>query len=317
MLATQAFTYGDTKDGFTITPKAAGANVHGSVTPGLSIGVATPFPGGPNHSNSTNNQATRPSEEPSTLEKKVSHTNQTGSLAEKSGDYFSTLPAPQSASDNAKAPTTPGDSSHDAATQSPVDAEKEDKPKEGGLLFGKKFRMNFPKKLGRTSVDAKPPVVDEKSEGSEKSEDREEKPIQDNFFGSIQKIRYEYDEYLQVETTEPLPPAVTPSLPSETPELRIPPYTSVIIQEDRPDSGGVADVYRGSVNSVGHDADFIEHTGPMWLGDLLLRVCRSSLCVAYSTKFLQNQIPFKEISKVSFVLYPFQDLLPSIASVDG
>ena len=32
---------------------------------------------------------------------------------------------------------------------------------------------------------------------------------------------------------------------------------------------------------------------------------------------MQNQIPVKEIVKVSFVLLPYQDLLPSIASADG
>lgn len=133
--------------------------------------------------------------------------------------------------------------------------------------------MNFPKKLGRTSVDAKPPVVDEKSEGSEKSEDREEKLIQDNFFGTIQKIRHDYDEHLQIDATDSLPIGITPSLPNETPELRLPPYTTIIIQEDRADAGGVADIYRGTISSVGHDADLIEQTGPMWLGDLLLRVC--------------------------------------------
>lgn len=30
-----------------------------------------------------------------------------------------------------------------------------------------------------------------------------------------------------------------------------------MIQEDRPDSGGVADLYRGAVSSVGQDADLI------------------------------------------------------------
>jgi WD repeat-containing protein 48 len=31
----------------------------------------------------------------------------------------------------------------------------------------------------------------------------------------------------------------------------------------------------------------------------------------------QNQIPFKDTVKVSFVLHPYEDLLPSIASPDG
>jgi hypothetical protein len=31
----------------------------------------------------------------------------------------------------------------------------------------------------------------------------------------------------------------------------------------------------------------------------------------------QNQIPFKDTVKVSFVLHPYEDALPSIASPDG
>jgi len=273
-LRTQRPVDGDADDGFAITPRAINGHVHSAMTPGLTIGVATPFPGAPNFTISANNPLAKTGEEGPALEKKASHASQPRNSTEKSEDYFSTMPPPQSQSpsDNAKGPTTPGDNSLDAATHSPVDTEKEDKPKEGSSLFGKKFRMNFPKKLGRTSVDAKPLVVDEKSEGSEKSEDREEKLVQDNFFGAIQKIRHDYDEHLQTNTTQSLPLRITPSTPSETPELRLPPYTSVIIQEDRPDSGGVADLYRGTVSSVGYDADFIEQIGPMWLGDLLLRV---------------------------------------------
>ena len=274
-LSTQILTNVDAEDEFSITPRAVNGNMHSAVTPGLSIAVATPFPGSLGSGTVTSNNPTKTSEEQSILEKKISHSNPAGISAEKPGDYFSALPTPQSPSENVKAPTEPSDNSLEAATHSPVDTEKEDKPKEGSSLFGKKFRMNFPKKLGRTSVDAKPPVVDERSEGSEKSEDREEQPIQDNFYGTIQKIRHEYSEHLQIENMDPLPMGITPSLSSETPELQLPPNTSVIIQEDRSDSGGVADIYRGTVSSVGNDADLIEQIGPMWLADLLLRVCMS------------------------------------------
>ena len=68
------------------------------------------------------------------------------------------------------------------------------------------------------------------------------------------------------------PVGITPSLPTETPELRLPLSTTIIIQEDRPDSGGIVDLYSGTIGSSGEDANLIEQTGPMWLGDLLLRV---------------------------------------------
>jgi WD repeat-containing protein 48 len=54
------------------------------------------------------------------------------------------------------------------------------------------------------------------------------------------------------------------------------------------------------VESVGRDADVIEQKAPMWLGDVLL----------------QNQIPFKDPIKISFVLHPLGDL-PVIAAEDG
>jgi WD repeat-containing protein 48 len=124
----------------------------------------------------------------------------------------------------------------------------------------KKLRLPL-KKLAKTPEIPKP-VVDDKSE-SDKSV--EEKPIEDNFYGVIQKIRQDYDHDSQT--------AITPSQPNETPVINPPLMTSIIIQEDAPESGGLADLYRGTVGSVGKDADEIEKVAPMWLGDLLLRVC--------------------------------------------
>ena len=68
----------------------------------------------------------------------------------------------------------------------------------------------------------------------------------------------------------PVESLITPSLPNETPVLKPPPMTTVIIQEET--SGGSADLYRGTVGTVGEDALLIEQRAPMWLGDLLLRV---------------------------------------------
>ena len=135
--------------------------------------------------------------------------------------------------------------------------------------------MNFPKKLGRTSVEVKPAAVDEKAEESDKSEEKEEQLIEDNFFGTIQRLHYDYEEQLQNTSAQAIPSGIYPSSSNETPKLEPPPNTTIIIQEDRPDSGGVTDLYRGTVQSVGQDADLIEKSGPMWLGDLLLRVSSS------------------------------------------
>lgn len=132
--------------------------------------------------------------------------------------------------------------------------------------------MNFPKKLGRNSVEAKPVPTEEKAEDSDKSSEKEEKIVEDNFFGIIQKIKNEYDEQLLANSGQTLGVGVNPSASNETPVLKLPPHTAVLIQEDNPDSGGVADVYRGTVETVGREADVIEKVAPMWLGDLLLRV---------------------------------------------
>ena len=238
-------------------------------TPGLAIGAATPYINGATSISGPNRPAT--AEEGTALEKRTSQHSQPRISGERAGDYFSSnAHAKSPVEGQPKGPVTPGETSLEAVTSSPVDVEKEEK---SGSLFGKKFRMNFPKKLSRTSQDVKPAVVDEKSEESDKSEEKEDRIVQDNFFGTIQKIRYDYEECIQHEPSQPLAPGITPSSLNETPLLQLPPYTTVIIQEDQPDSGGVADLYRGTVSSVGSDADLIERTGPMWLGELLLKVC--------------------------------------------
>ena len=255
------------EDDTLITPRPPNGNVLPAVTPGLTIGLATP-----NVNGAINGNRPSTADEGTSLDKGASQHSQPRHSSEKPSDYFSSGTQPKSGADGQiKVPATPGDTSEEATAQSPVDGDKEEKIKEGGL-FGKNFRMKFPKKLGRASTDVKPAVVDEKSEGSDKSEEKEDKTVQDNFFGSIQKIRYEYEERLQHEASQHLPSSITPSSLNETPVLRLPPYTTVIIQDERPDSGGVADLYRGTISSVGQDADLIEKVGPMWLGDLLLKV---------------------------------------------
>ncbi|KAL9059201.1 MAG: hypothetical protein Q9206_001591 [Seirophora lacunosa] len=280
-----------------ITPRASDGNQVPMMTPGLGIGVATPHAG-----LAMNGVSGAPiTDQASNLEKTSSSLGQSRTSTDKPKDYFSANPNVTTVSDQQARPSTPAEDWSEASTQSPVDGDKEEKTKEGTTLFGKRFRMNFPKKLGRISVEVKPPAADEKAEESDKSEEKEERIIEDNFLGTIQRFRYGYEELLYDGSFQPLPSAINPSSKNETPLLEPPLHTTIIIQVDRPDSGGVTDLYRGTVRSVGHDADLVERAGPMWLGDLLL----------------QNQTPHKEISKVSFVLLPYQDQLPSIAGVDG
>ncbi|KAH8684672.1 WD repeat protein-like protein [Tricladium varicosporioides] len=274
----------------TLTPRANGASY--PMTPGMGIGVATPavpthLPGVP--------------EDGAALDKRASQTSRT---SDKPVDYFSST---QIAADAPpKAVATPGETTDEKPPKSPTDADKESNGKDTNTLFGKKFRMGMSfgsKKLGRSasSNTEKPVIVDEKAEdGSETSENGEkEKEVDDSFFGIVQMIRNDYEKALVENPDQPVESGITPSLPNETPVLKPPPMTTVIIQEET--SGGSADVYRGTVATVGEDASLIEQRAPMWLGDLLLR----------------NKIPLKEPVKVSFILQPWQDLLPSIAGPDG
>ena len=278
---TQEWKTGILDDDSQITPRPVNGSLLPAMTPGLSIGVATPYVGGTSFGSPMQCHLPRTSEEGSDLEKQISRHSQPRNSTEKQRDYFSSVPTPQSASDTqTKAPFTPGDGSSEVASQTMIDDEKKavedekkEKPKNISSLFDKKFRMTFPKKLGRTSAEAKPAAVDEKSEELDKSGGKEEKTFEENFFGTLQKVRHDYEEHFQNKPFDFLPPGVKPSLPHETPMLSLPPSTTIIIQEDRPDSGGVADLYRGTVSSVGLDADLIEKAGPRWLGDLLLQVC--------------------------------------------
>ena len=254
------------------TPRATNGIQRGPTTPGLNIGVATPAIPTQQHGSQGNAHIPATVEEESHLEKRMSNQSQSRTSSEKPGDYFSTStnnqPSETSSDAPQKAPGTPGETATEATAASPVD-EKE-KKKSG--LFGKKFQMNFQKKLGRNSVEAKPAPTEEKAEESDKSSEKEEKIVADNFYGIIQKIRNEYDEQLAANPQQQLTVGVTPSLPNETPVLKPPPHTLILIQEDKPESGGVADLYRGTVGTLSEDADVIEKVAPMWLGDLLLRV---------------------------------------------
>ena len=185
------------------------------------------------------------------------------------GDNEETKPAVTPA----PAPETPASASTPA---SPTVEDKEEKKKSG--IFGKKF--NLSKTLGRKSADVKQltsaPTTDEtKSEvASDKSSEKDSEPqvIEDNFYGVVQRIRHDYKELSTAHPDQPLNMGIAPSLPIETPVLKPPPHTLVIIQEDDPDSGGVADSYRGEIGNLGREADVLEKIAPMWLGDLLLKV---------------------------------------------
>lgn len=305
-------------------------------TPGLAIGQVTPgIPATSNNKMTTAAQA--PSEagsEGEPLGRTVSQSSRKST--DRHSDYFSAARAPNpdvTSPGPAKIPVTPGEGNEEPTTPSEgaAGATSKDTPSREGL-FGKKFRMGMNmsfsgmKKMGRQPQAAdkdKPAPVEEKEEtdDSRSSKTSNSRVVDDNLLGTVQKIRYSYEDSLQAQyqsqlarenglpvAIKPLElqSAITPSLPAETPVLKPPLNTTILIQEDRPEAGGVADLFEGTVGALGEMCDLVEQAAPMWLGEVLLR----------------NQVPHKDILKISFVLEPWSQEgslhapLPSIAA-DG
>lgn len=234
----------------------------------MAIGLATPGapPQSAGHSSQPNTM-TPTTEEGNPLEKTQTQQSQN----KDGGDYFSNMPP-----SNGKAAPSTEASSDTGPDNIPQTPSEETTTKKKGALFSKKFNMSFNmKKFGGTTPApeaAKPAAVDEKSEDSDsKSTKTDEKTYEDNFFGAIQKIRQTYEEQADMGVAT-ITSLIMPSLPNDTPVLRPPASTTILIQEDRPDSGGVADLFEGKVGTLGQQADLIEKTAPTWLADVLLRV---------------------------------------------
>ncbi|KAL2864682.1 Pkinase-domain-containing protein [Aspergillus lucknowensis] len=277
-------------------------SVGSPTSPGHGIGLAA-TPGSLtssvlNHgANSHANLSTSPGESSDYL---MSHqTNDLGrsSMSDRSSDYLSSpkLPAPVDAD---KSSATPGDQTP-TPTQTSGEPDKEER-KKGSSLFGKKFRMDFPKKLGRTSSEVKPQIQEEKTEEPEPSSVKEDKVFESNLGGLIERTHHEYEELLATNPVQELTSAFTPSDESETPVLDIPSRTVVFIQEESGDSVVASDLYRGAIENLSQDIDKLEKSVPLWLADLLLK----------------NQMPFKEPVKLAFTLKPYDDSLPPVVKPD-
>ncbi|KAM0335603.1 hypothetical protein ACHAQA_000651 [Verticillium albo-atrum] len=289
--------------GSATTPRANGAQW--APTPGLAIGMATP---GARLQDVPEGAATPASP----LEKRSSQVNRP---SVENGDYFSSAIGPiDSASKAGQTPATPSEPAA-SEVKSPGAENGKDKEKEKDAANGKapstpfgkkKFRMGMgsmsfgSKKIGRSASTSteKPAVVDEKADESESSSTHE-KEVDDSFLGVVQRIRNEYEKQLTENPEKIVETGITPSLSNDTPVLKLPSATKVFIQEET--SGSSANLYQGTVETVGQDLEIIEQRGPMWLGEVLL----------------QNQTPQKEPVKVSFVLVPWENSLPDLAATDG
>lgn len=238
--------------GFANTPGTLASSIGGSNTgtsPGPGLGDS-----GDNLASPTQPQALDPTR---------------NSFSDRSSDYFTSKMQGTSAVDASQ-----GDQTPTANPQSPAEPDKEEK-KKGSSLFTKKFRMDFPKKLGRSPSEVKPPQVQEEKEKvdeSKKSSVKEEKVFENNLGGFIDRIRHEYDEFLAANPGQELTSAFTPIPESETPVLNVPPRTAVFIQEESGDTAVASDLYRGSVDRISEEIGQLEKSIPTWLADLLLKV---------------------------------------------
>ncbi|KAK3677881.1 hypothetical protein LTR78_001976 [Recurvomyces mirabilis] len=312
------------------TPRAMNGAGRALNTPGFNIGLASPGAFDSPVRTTSGPLLSSAAHEGASLEKVTSHQSvgQPRHSTDRNSDYFSTSRLPTAelltpGGVNKLPPVTPSEGADEATTPSAEAPANKDTPSKG--LFGKKFRtgMSFSgmKKIGRNSTmeKEKPVVVEEKSEtesDSRSSKTSNSRVVDDNLLGTVQKIRFAYEDSLQAQlqnqqahenglpVPEPgpidLPSSITPALPAETPVLKPPLNTTILIQEDRPEAGGVADLFEGTVGTLAEHLDSLERAAPMWLGDVLLR----------------NQVPIKDIVKISFVLEPWENSLPSIAS-DG
>lgn len=198
------------------------------------------------------------------------------------GDYFGKVSSNTNGQTNgAEKPAAGAENSGEAKEEAVSSPTEPDTPaKKGKGMFGKNFKMGFSMKKFSTGTavtePAKPAAVDEKTEDSDsQSTKTDEKTFEDNFLGSIQRLRQGYEEQLAAGATT-LDSQIAPSLPNETPVLKPPANTTILIQEDRPEAGGVADLFEGKVGSLGQQADLIEKAAPMWLAEVLLRVSHTS-----------------------------------------
>lgn len=254
------------------TPRAVNGKLSLN-TPGMNIGLATP---GAALVNARHQNPMSPSgdmKSPNTM-----MTPWRGSL-DKVGDYFTARPQTGTATTPGGGATTP------RAPQTPSETDERtpmaELEKTNSSLFGKKFRMSFAgKRLGtNTKLPAeamKPVVADEVPKQESDTESRsskaeEEQTFVNSFYGVLQQMRQEYAQNTEKANSTP-ETLITPCMPNETPVLKPPVTTTVLIQEESHNSAGMTDLFEGRLNTLARQADLLERVAPFWLGDLLLRV---------------------------------------------
>lgn len=280
----------------------------GLITPGLGITAATPSV------TTSPSQTVRRSDERSRQgSNRVLESQTTPGINRSPGgfrDYFSS----RSSVLEDSAATPSAHSEYDTArtlNENPekagAETEKEVSSKKGGFKFGEKIRLSLGSKKGGRSpvISSREPETDEQIAQRpmlpEPAYLRQE-PIQPSFLGVVQVVRNTYRQQFKAEGIVPETSLLTPLPSEEVPLVRVPQNTILLIQEDRPEMGGTVDLYRGTVGSLVDDRESIESVAPFWLGEAILLA----------------KHPAKDLVKLSFLLKPYQNLLPDITTgLDG
>ncbi len=287
------------------TPKGQSDGIRLPNTPGMSIAYMSP--------SAASNAMVSPRSEPLTTHEEEAAPTSAGPVSPGKTlghDYFT-----QGAS-TSDSPTKQGSQSAQNAVNGTASSSTEatdSTTAQSGKFMGK-LKSFGTRKLSRTSSDLKQsaPAVpsprkeakdvameqnaekDGQSEGGQLADPFE---IDDTFESVLRKIHNQYLTAAQTRSGR-IDTLLSPLTSKDTPVLKIPGSTVVIISEDRPASGGLIDVYRGTISRMSKDAQEIEKVAPSWLGELLLL----------------DKIPVKDTVKVSFVLRPGDESLPHLAN---
>jgi len=249
------------------TPRAGTNGMHYAVTtPGMNIGLATPL--------ITNFPKTSADDTVGHLAPMAEEDANFRSSQEKH-DYFSASSTPGGHDE----PRTPGTNLSNINTTATQPASTANVPPETpsgsklsfGKLWGKKANRN-------STSEEKRPVIDENAAKAESAETEPVKPAEvydETLGGVLKRMRREYASG-GAASDGTIKSAICPSLPNDTPVIKHTSEMVVIIQEDKPDSGGVKDVYRGTIGQLGAEADELEKVLPAWVAEAILFV---SLCL--------------------------------------
>lgn len=261
----------------SISPALAAANHARTLnTPAVYIGIASPNIGLAIPPVSVGNQLPNTQEGQTRLERSEKEQTQPRGALDQEVDYFNARP-------QLHARPVSGESlAESRAATSSVDTNQSTQISDSTASLTKRLRHPFSaKKILRLQLaeTTKPLVAEPRAEDSEDSKG-DEKTLLESLRGTIKRIRAEYCERAE-RSDGIISSLITPSLPNETPVLRPPINTTIIIQEERPDAGGVTDLFEGTLTELGKQADLIEEVAPSWLGDVLLRV-RLALRIEWS-----------------------------------